>query len=126
MSNRLATRIGLLAGDERAPDALDLVRFREPTTGSEVRTKGSLFLLAQVTGGDPALGRAAAEALETIERARAVVDELVVLATPSQFWSVGSHYAEFGQVSDEEVVNYLTLADRAYRKKDSRVSPLQM
>ncbi len=68
MSNRLATRIGLLAGDERAPDALDLVRFREPTTGSEVRTKGSLFLLAQVTGGDPALGRAAAEALERIER----------------------------------------------------------
>ena len=68
MSNRLATRIGLLAGEERAPDALDLVRFREPTSGSEVRTKGSLFLLAQVTGGDPALGRAAAEALETVER----------------------------------------------------------
>jgi len=68
MSNRLATRIGLLAGEERAPEALDLVRFREPTTGSEVRTKGSLFLLAQVTGGDAALGRAAAEALETIER----------------------------------------------------------
>ncbi|HEY8921233.1 MAG TPA: hypothetical protein VIN32_01255 [Candidatus Limnocylindria bacterium] len=68
MSNRLATRIGLLAGEDRAPDALDLVRFREPTSGSEVRTKGSLFLLAQVTGGDAALGRAAAEALETIER----------------------------------------------------------
>ncbi|MEP7041041.1 MAG: hypothetical protein ABI864_05635 [Chloroflexota bacterium] len=68
MSNRLATRIGLLAGEERAPDALDLVRFREPTTGSEVRTKGSLFLLAQITGADPALGRAASEALETIER----------------------------------------------------------
>ena len=68
MSNRLATRIGLLAGEDRASDALDLVRFREPTTGSEVRTKGSLFLLAQVTGGDPALGGAAAEALETIER----------------------------------------------------------
>jgi hypothetical protein len=68
MSNRLATRIGLLAGEDRAPDALDLVRFREPTIGSEVRTKGSLFLLAQVTGGDPALGRAAAEALEAIER----------------------------------------------------------
>lgn len=68
MSNRLATRIGLLAGEERASDALDLVRFREPTIGSEVRTKGSLFLLAQVTGGDAALGRAAAEALERIER----------------------------------------------------------
>jgi hypothetical protein len=68
MSNRLATRIGLLAGEERAPGAFDLVRFREPTMGSEVRTKGSLFLLAQVTAGDAALGRAAAEALETIER----------------------------------------------------------
>jgi len=68
MSNRLATRIGLLAGEDRAPDALDVVRFREPTSGSEVRTKGSLFLLAQVTGGDAALGRAAGEALETIER----------------------------------------------------------
>ena len=68
MSNRLATRIGLWAGEERAPEALDLVRFREPTSGSDVRTKGSLFLLAQVTGADPALSRAAAEALETIER----------------------------------------------------------
>ena len=68
MSNRLATRIGLLAGEERPPGALDLVRFRQPTVGAEVRTKGSLFLLAQVTGDDPALGRAAAEALEAIER----------------------------------------------------------
>ncbi|MEO8252461.1 MAG: hypothetical protein ABI578_08295 [Chloroflexota bacterium] len=68
MSNRLATRIGLLAGEERARGTLDLVRFREPTMGAEVRTKGSLFLLAQVTGGDAALGRAAAEALEAIER----------------------------------------------------------
>ena len=68
MSNRLATRIGLLAGEDRAPDALDLTRFREPTMGAEVRTKGSLFLLAQLTGGDAALGRAATEALEAIER----------------------------------------------------------
>jgi hypothetical protein len=68
MSNRLATRLGLLAGEERASDALDLVRFHEPSMGAEVRTKGSLFLLAQVTGGDAALGRATAEALEAIQR----------------------------------------------------------
>jgi hypothetical protein len=67
MSSRLATRIGLLPGEERARDALDVVRFRQPTMGAEVRTKGSLFLLAQVTGGDAALGRAANEALEAIE-----------------------------------------------------------
>jgi hypothetical protein len=68
MSSRLATRIGLMAAVERAPGALDLVRIRQPTMGAEVRTKGSLFLLAQVTGGDAGLGRAAAEALESIER----------------------------------------------------------
>ena len=68
MSNRLAPRIGLLAGEERAADAFDVVRFRQPTVGAEVRTKGSLFLLAQVTGGDAALGRAATEALASIER----------------------------------------------------------
>jgi hypothetical protein len=68
MSNRLATRIGLPVEEERAADALDVVRFREPTTGAEVRTKGSLFLLAQVTRGDAAMRRAALEALEAIER----------------------------------------------------------
>jgi len=68
MSNRLATRIGLPVEEERAADALDVLRFREPTTGAEVRTKGSLFLLAQVTRGDSAMRRAAGEALEAIER----------------------------------------------------------
>ena len=68
MSSRLATRIGTLAHDERAADAHDQVRFRQPTMGAEVRTKGTLFLLAQVTGGDAALRKAAGEALEAIER----------------------------------------------------------
>jgi predicted phosphoribosyltransferase len=64
--------------------------------------------------------------LQTIERARAVVDELVVLAAPDQFWSVGSHYAEFEQVSDDEVVNYLALADSACREKVPPSSPLRI
>ncbi len=68
MTNRLATRIGLLVPDERPGDARDVLRFREPSTGAEVRTKGTLFLLAQVTGGDAHLGRAARVALESIER----------------------------------------------------------
>jgi len=68
MSTRLATRIGLVAAEERASDSLDLLRFHEPTVGADVRTKGSLFLLAQVTGSDPAVGRAAAEALQAMER----------------------------------------------------------
>jgi serine/threonine protein phosphatase PrpC len=68
MSHRLATRIGLPAAEERAAGALDLVRFKEPATGAEVRTKGSLFCVAQLTGGDAALARATREALEALER----------------------------------------------------------
>jgi len=60
--------------------------------------------------------------IEIIDRVKAAVDELVVLATPAWFWSVGGHYAEFGQVSDEEVVNYLHLADRAAHERAKRVS----
>lgn len=67
MTNRLATRIGLPVAEERPANTRDVMRFREPTTGAEVRTKGSLFLLAQVTDGDAALGRAAVQALEAIE-----------------------------------------------------------
>ena len=68
MSNRLATRIGLPSADERPADALDLVTFHEPTTGSQARTKGTLFLLAQLTGGGHHLVRAAGEALDSLER----------------------------------------------------------
>ena len=67
MSSRLATRLGLPASEDRLPGALDLVRFHEPATGSLVRTKGSLFLLAQLTGGDAHVARAAGDALEKLQ-----------------------------------------------------------
>lgn len=64
MSNRFATRIGLPSPDERPPDAHDVVAFHEPAVGAEARTKGSLFLLAQLTGGTPSLASAARDALD--------------------------------------------------------------
>ena len=67
MSSRLATRLGLPAPEDRLPGAMDLARFHEPATGSLARTKGSLFLLAQLTGGDAHLARAAADALEQLQ-----------------------------------------------------------
>jgi hypothetical protein len=67
MSTRIATRIGLPAAEERPVDAFDVVLFEEPTVGALARTKGSLFLLAQLTGGSPQLGRAAREALEALQ-----------------------------------------------------------
>jgi hypothetical protein len=48
MSNRFATRIGLPSAEERPPDAFDVVAFHEPAVGAQARTKGSLFLLAQL------------------------------------------------------------------------------
>lgn len=55
--------------------------------------------------------------VETIREARAQVDELVVLATPNPFWAVGNHYADFAQVSDRDVVEYLNLAEEAMRAR---------
>jgi predicted phosphoribosyltransferase len=39
------------------------------------------------------------------------VDRLVTLATPKRFVAVGLHYEDFDQVSDEEVMRYLALAN---------------
>jgi putative phosphoribosyl transferase len=39
------------------------------------------------------------------------VDRLVTLLTPKRFVAVGLHYEDFNQVSDEEVVCYLALAN---------------
>jgi serine/threonine protein phosphatase PrpC len=68
MSNRFATRIGLPSAEERPADAFDLVAFHEPTVGSLARTKGSLFLLAQLTGGNATLAKASREALDAVQR----------------------------------------------------------
>jgi len=58
--------------------------------------------------------------VDTIEKARPLVDDLVVLAMPEPFWSVGGHYAEFPQVSDDEVVKHLDLADASQRDRMRR------
>jgi hypothetical protein len=68
MSNRVATRIGLPSVEDRPADAFDLVAFEEPAVGALARTKGSLFVLAQLTGGNPSLARAAREALDALKQ----------------------------------------------------------
>ena len=68
MSNRFATRIGLPSAEERPPDSFDLVAFHEPAVGASARTKGSLYLLAQLTGGSASLAKATRDALDAIQR----------------------------------------------------------
>ncbi len=46
----------------------------------------------------------------TAKLLRPEVDELVVLATPTDFYAVGSFYEDFEQVDDEEVVRLLRAA----------------
>lgn len=55
--------------------------------------------------------------IDTIREVRALVDELAVLATPDPFWAVGNHYADFAQVGDREVIEYLNLAKEALRER---------
>jgi putative phosphoribosyl transferase len=51
--------------------------------------------------------------LSTIREVRAHVDELVVLMTPDPFEAVGNFFADFTQVEDRDVVEYLNLAEEA-------------
>lgn len=55
--------------------------------------------------------------LETIEALKSEVDEVVCLRTPEPFVAIGVHYADFHQVSDDEVVRLLA------EQTDQRAQP---
>jgi predicted phosphoribosyltransferase len=44
---------------------------------------------------------------DTIEKLRDIVDELIVLHSPSVFGAVGAFYQSFPQVTDDEVVEIM-------------------
>ncbi len=50
----------------------------------------------------------------TIQEARSLVDQLVVLRVPEPFFAVGNFYRDFEQVEDREVLQYLNLAEEAF------------
>jgi putative phosphoribosyl transferase len=54
-------------------------------------------------------------AFDTAEEFDAIVDRLVVLATPADFGAVGQYYESFEETSDEEVIDLLEQA-RAWRR----------
>ena len=55
--------------------------------------------------------------IETIERLRQQLEEVVVLDTPAFFFAVGNQYADFRQVEDNEVTKYLSLAASALESR---------
>jgi len=50
---------------------------------------------------------------DTVHRLARECDQVIVLATPEPFWAVGRFYFQFGQTSDEEVIELLGLARQA-------------
>lgn len=46
---------------------------------------------------------------DSVETLRLLVDEIICLSVEPDFWAVGQFYEEFGQVSDEEVIEILNL-----------------
>jgi putative phosphoribosyl transferase len=62
-----------------------------------VRRAGAAHVVA-------AIPVAPADSLEALEL---LADDIICLVTPEPFFAVGGHYADFGQVSDEEVIALL-------------------
>jgi putative phosphoribosyl transferase len=56
---------------------------------------------------------------DTVEALRPEVDDLVCLATPEPFLAIGNHYREFAQLSDVEVVGFLTSAHESIEAERS-------
>lgn len=50
----------------------------------------------------------------TVEEARQLVDQLIVLRVPDPFYAVGNFYRDFEQIEDREVLQYLNLAEEAF------------
>ena len=53
-------------------------------------------------------------ARSSVEEARRLVDQLIILRVPEPFYAVGNFYRDFEQVEDNEVLEYLNLAEEAF------------
>jgi predicted phosphoribosyltransferase len=63
----------------------------------QLRNAGAERVILAVPVGPP----------DSIEELRREADEVIVLETPGHFQAVGGHYERFGQVSDDEAMEYL-------------------
>lgn len=58
----------------------------------------------------------------SVQEARRLVDQLIVLRVPEPFYAVGNFYRDFEQVEDRDVLQYLNLAEEAFLA-DKRADP---
>ncbi|MEM3819385.1 MAG: phosphoribosyltransferase, partial [Nitrososphaerota archaeon] len=49
---------------------------------------------------------------ETVRKLRGEADEVICVETPSPFYAIGQFYQDFRQLTDEDVLYYLTHSKR--------------
>lgn len=57
---------------------------------------------------------------DTLSRLSTLCDDIVCLTVPEPFYAVGAHYRDFGQTSDDEVVQLLASARRGMASETQR------
>jgi len=57
---------------------------------------------------------------DALDELQTEVDEIICLSTPSPFFAVGAHYAEFGQLVDADVISLLKERQEAMARAESR------
>jgi putative phosphoribosyl transferase len=110
----VARRIALYRKGRPFPDLRD----RTVILVDDGLATGATFFAAVATArqGNPrrVIGAVPVGPRETVQEARSLVDQFIVLRVPEPFHAVGNFYRDFEQVEDREVLQYLRLAEEAF------------
>ena len=110
----VARRVALYRKGRPFPDLTD----RTVILVDDGLATGATFFAAVATArqGNPrrVIGAVPVGPRETVQEARKLVDQFVVLRVPEPFHAVGNFYLDFEQVEDGEMLQYLHLAEEAF------------
>ncbi len=113
----VARRVALYRQGRSFPDLTD----RTVILVDDGLATGATFFASVATArqGNPrrVIGALPVGPRTTVQEARSLVDQLIVLRVPEPFYAVGNFYRDFEQVEDREVLQYLNLAEEAFLTK---------
>ncbi len=121
----VARRVALYRKGRPFPDLTD----RTVILVDDGLATGATFFaaVATVRQGNPrcVIGAVPVGPRETVQEARSLVDQFIVLRVPEPFHAVGNFYRDFEQVEDRAVLQFLHLAEEAFliRQQASPDSP---
>lgn len=110
----VARRVALYRQGRSFPDLTD----RTVILVDDGLATGATFFASVATArqGNPrrVIGAVPVGPRTTVQEARSLLDQLIVLSVPEPFYAVGNFYQDFAQVEDREVLQYLNLAEKAF------------